>query len=64
MDQLTHANKDNEFDPPGLDYTFCNDPNCNNECGRKISKRLKELAKTHPKGTKMSYFITCPAKEK
>ena len=49
-----------EFDPPSLDYTFCNDPTCNNECGRKISKRLQEIAKSHPR---VSYFLLCPAKE-
>lgn len=65
MDALELIREENdmnekEFDPPSLDYTFCIDPECNNECGRKMSKRLQEMALDHPK---VSYFLICPAKD-
>ena len=25
-----------------MDYTYCASPNCKNECGRKMSKEIKE----------------------
>lgn len=30
-----------------LDYTYCASPNCENKCGRKMSKEIQEAIDSH-----------------
>lgn len=46
-----------------LDYTYCIDENCQNECGRKISKEIKEAIDRIPYN-RVSYITLCQSVKK
>lgn len=42
-----------------LDYTYCGDPDCDNKCGRRMSKEIKEAIERMHYSPRISFTFTC-----